>query len=399
MEVKGPTWAEKLVWSLPWLARYPFWRVRELIRRATKPGGTEHIILIVANHFEPSWTETGAHLDVRTQARRLDQWCAQARAIGNDLRDCDGTPFRHTNFYPGEQYHRPLLERLAELQAEGFGEVEIHLHHGVEQPDTAPNLRRALVEFRDVLAEEHQCLSRIDGEGPPRYAFVHGNWALANSAGGRFCGVDTEMQILAETGCYADLTLPSAPDQSQVARINAIYECGRPLDKARPHRTGPGLRVGRRPALPVILTGPLGFDWSRRKYGIPLPRLEDSALTANSPLTIERFGRWRKTHIAVEGRPDWVFVKLFCHGFFDFDQPVVIGEDMRRFLDRLLALSAREGDFRLHFASAREAFNIAMAAVDGHSGDPGQYRDYRLRQIMQANVPATAAKTGLYRAG
>ena len=38
------------------------------------------------------------------------------------------------------------------------------------------------------------------------YAFVHGNFALANSAGGRYCGVDEEMQILAETGCYADMT-------------------------------------------------------------------------------------------------------------------------------------------------------------------------------------------------
>ena len=42
----------------------------------------------------------------------------------------------------------------------GFGEVEIHLHHGVGQPDTAENTRRALEHFRDVLAWEHKCLSR-----------------------------------------------------------------------------------------------------------------------------------------------------------------------------------------------------------------------------------------------
>ena len=82
------------------------------------------------------------------------------------------------------------------MQAEGLGEVEIHLHHGVEKPDTAENLRKALTEFRDFLAEEHNCLSRFDGKGEPKYAFVHGNLAFGNSCGGKFCGVDEEMQIL-----------------------------------------------------------------------------------------------------------------------------------------------------------------------------------------------------------
>jgi hypothetical protein len=82
----------------------------------------------------------------------------------------------------------------------------------------------------------------MDGAGSPAYAFVHGNLALGNSAGGKFCGVDEELQILAETGCYADMTLPSAPDESQIPMINQIYECGLPLTKkcrtARQRRVG-----------------------------------------------------------------------------------------------------------------------------------------------------------------
>ena len=73
---------------------------------------------------------------------------------------------------------------MANMQEEGFGEVEIHLHHGVELPDSAANLRRTLIEFREILAQEHRCLSRESDDDVPRYAFVHGNWALANSAGG-----------------------------------------------------------------------------------------------------------------------------------------------------------------------------------------------------------------------
>jgi hypothetical protein len=33
----------------------------------------------------------------------------------------------------------------------------------------------------------------------------------------------------------------------------------------------------------------------------------------------------------------------------------------------------------VHFVTAREMVNIALAACDGNSGNPGQYRDYRFR--------------------
>ena len=204
---------DKLSWSLPWLARYPFWRAGAAARRGREPEGPLHLIVTVANHFEPAWSERGGFLPLDEQRRRLDEWCRVARATGAAVRDVDGTPFRHTNFYPAEQYHAPILDTMAGLQAEGFGEVEVHLHHGIEGPDTESNLRRALVEFRDLLAEEHGCLSREEEGGQPRYAFVHGNLALANSAGGRFCGVDTEMRVLAETGCYADMTRHAAPNK------------------------------------------------------------------------------------------------------------------------------------------------------------------------------------------
>src|SRR5262249_51650126 len=159
------------------------------------------LIFLVVNHFEPAWTEDGAPLDWATQLERLEHWTKQARAIGRAVQDCDGTPFRHTYFYPAEQYHPPLLEKFAELQAEGLGEADLPRPRGVDQPATAANCRRTLESSRDILAQEHKCLSRRHGVGPPLYAFVHGNLALANSAGGRYCGVDSEMQILADTGC------------------------------------------------------------------------------------------------------------------------------------------------------------------------------------------------------
>lgn len=375
----GPTFITKLGWNRPWLTRYPWARANAILNRTAFE--KKHFIITIANHFEPGWSENGV-LDHKTQMRRLREYHRLARETGEAVRDADGTKFRHTNFYPAEQYHPEILDVMSEMQAEGLGEVEVHLHHGVDEPDTADNLRATLVEFRDTLAERHRCLSRTSETDTPMYAFVHGNLALANSCGGRFCGVDNEMEILQETGCYADMTLPSAPDQSQIAVINQIYECGGPLDRPVPHAFGTRAIVnGHQPQLPLIFTGPLMMNWTRRIRGLPVPRIDDGALAANQPLDAARFRRWTSADITVDGRSDWVFIKLYCHGFFDRDQSACIGEDARRFFTEMIENADKAGD-KLHFATAREAFNIARAGMDGKSGDPNAFRDHLLTPIM-----------------
>ena len=382
MTAEQTTFITKLKWNLPWLVRYPFERAANRLQQNAFE--KKHIIFTVANHFEPSWSAHGL-LGLDAQLRRLDQWHEMARQTGEAVRDAEGTKFRHTNFYPAEQYFPEILEKMAALQAEGLGETEIHLHHGVEAPDTAENLRKVLTGFRDCLAEEHQLLSRLDGVGAPRYAFVHGNLALANSCGGRFCGVDEEMQILADTGCYADMTLASAPDESQVAMINKIYECGYPLTEKVPHRRGKSVEAGRGSTqMPLIFTGPLVFNWTRRIKGVPVPRLEDGALVHNQPMDLARFLRWKNANITVKGRTDWVFVKLYCHGFFDHDQRACIGADAREFFSRIVEHGEKTGDYQVYFASAREAANMVFAAVDGKTGAPGEFRDYRLKKIQSS---------------
>ena len=382
MSLTDTTYFQKLCHNLPWLAGYPFNRAANFF--GEKSGGEKHVIITIANHFEPAWSANGI-LPIDAQRRRLDEYYKLARATGEAVRDADGTKFRHTNFYPAEQYDRKILDTMAAMQAEGLGEVEIHLHHGVEKPDTAENLRKSLVEFRDVLAEEHQCLSLSANDSQPKYAFVHGNLALANSANGKCCGVDNEMRILAETGCYIDLTLPSAPVESQVAVINKIYECGLPLNEPAPHRKGKSVEVGSEPQLPVIFTGPLVFNWKRRVKGLPVPRIEDGALTENQPLDAARFRRWTNANVTVKNRPEWIFVKLYCHGFFDYDQSACIGERARRFFGELVETGAKTGAYKIHFATAREAANLIFAATDGKSGDPREFRDYRWRTIMNQN--------------
>jgi hypothetical protein len=335
------------------------------------PDGPVHLIMVVANHFEPLWN--GRSL---AEGRRIqERWCRGLEALG--VKDGGGRPFRHTYFFPAEQYHPELLQPLAEHCAAGFGEIEVHLHHGLEGPDTPEALERQLREFTERLLG-HGCLARDRQTGRVGYCFVHGDWALANSAGGPRCGVDSEMAILARTGCYLDCTLPSAPGPTQVPVVNAIYQCARPLTERAPHRRGIPLRAGQGAVrLPMLLQGPLLLDWSRRVGPVPVPRLENGDLTAEYPPTAQRFRLWASARVAVQGRPEWVFIKLHTHGLIERHLPVLVGEPMQRFLDEVLAAFGAGLGHRVHFATAREAANMILAAVAGERGDPGSFRDYR----------------------
>lgn len=372
----------KLPKNLSWMMRYPFARLRSYGEMTALE--KKHVIITIADHFEPAWNDGPFH-DKAGQISQLKKYYAMARDTGEAVRDVDGTKFRHTNFYPAEQYDPDILDILAEMQDGGLGETEVHLHHGDPGTDTPEYLSDTLSGFRDTLAERHGLLSKFDGDPMPRYAFVHGNLALGNSCDGLHCGVDNEFEILRDTGCYMDLTLPSAPDPTQVPMLNMIYEATGDLSYSVPHRTGARLAVGgSMPETPVILTGPLVFYFPQRFGGIPLPRLDDGVMAANQTYSWSRFKRWMSANVTVAGRSDWVFIKLYCHGFFHHDQSASIGEDAKRFFSELVEQADKHGT-KIHFASSREAYNMIAAAVEGCGSDPNDYRDHKLKMIMGRN--------------
>jgi len=364
--------------NMRWLPAQ-FW---QRLTRARPRARGAHLIIAVADHFEPSFIhQRHAYASKAEQKIRLERWCRDYPRVVGDWRDADGFPWRHTYFYPAEQYDKNLVGGLAEFCHAGWGEAEIHLHHGVERPDTAENTRRVLAGFRDALATRG-LLSRWDGRGEPVYGFVHGNWALANSDHGRYCGVDQEIQILAETGCYADFTFPSAPMAAQIAKLNALYECSLPLHRRAAHRRGRNLQRGRAPRVfPLMIQGPLLLTFRRAGNSyFPWPKVENGALSTSNPPTMARFRSWCDASVMVRGRPDWLFIKLYCHGMDPRDVDSLLGDPLRNFL-RLLTESASIQGYRLHFVSAREMVNIALAACDGKDGNPADYRDYRLKLI------------------
>ena len=160
--------------------------------------------------------------------------------------DADGRPPQHTFFFPEEDYRPELLDALAELCAPGFGDVEVHLHH---DRDTACCHERAPAAFHRDAVSQTRPASPQPLTGAIAFGFVHGNWALDNARpDGRWCGVNDEISVLVEAGCYADFTLPAAPDASQTRTMNSIYYAIDDPSRPRSHDYGIPARSAAAPA-------------------------------------------------------------------------------------------------------------------------------------------------------
>lgn len=341
-------------------------------RESRRRQGPVDILLAVTDHYEPLYGKATDH----TGLCRVMRWVDAYPALASRFVDADGRHPQHTFFFPIEEYRPALVEPLAGLCGQGFGEVEVHLHHA---EDTAEHLRSELVTFTRRLRAEHGLLPD-DEAGRLRYAFIHGNWALGNSLpGARWCGVDDELAVLRDTGCYADLTMPAAPSPAQTRTVNEIYYAVGACRGPRAHEYGRRAAVGRAASAAdlLLVQGPLRATFRRAKWGV-IPRVENSTLDAGFPPTADRFADWLSCGISVEGRPEWVFIKLHAHGAPEDNAAMMLGEATASFHRDILARWNDGVRYRLHYVTAREMVNIVHAAEGGQAGNPGQYRDYGL---------------------
>lgn len=73
-------------------------------------------------------------------------------------------------------------------------------------------------------------------------------------------------------------------------------------------------------------------------------------------MDMARLRRWVNANVTVKGRLEWVFIKLYCHGFFGHDQDACIGDGAARFFSEIIENGVRTGEYDVHFATAREAY-------------------------------------------
>ncbi|MCW8807938.1 MAG: hypothetical protein OQK79_07480 [Rhodanobacter sp.] len=358
-------------------------------RRPASVDGPVHVMFCFVDHFEPAWGK----VDLATQRARVDRWCRDYRKLAMAHRDADGRSPQHTFFYPEEEYLEEHLEKIAALCADGYGEIEIHLHH---DDDTADHFNATIRRFNELLHARHGALPRDPVTGQLRFGFIHGNWSLDNSrADGRWCGINNELILLRELGCYADFTLPSAPSDTQTRMVNAIYYATDDPLRPKSHDTGEPVRVGGSASGDLmIVQGPLGLNWRERRFGL-IPRIENADVRRACPPTPARIDDWVRTGIHVEGRPEWVFVKVHTHGTQERDMDTLLGERAHAMHTHLETRYNDGGQYVLHYVTAREVYNIIKAAEAGCEGNPDSYRDH----VLPPPPGIAAARAGQGRQG
>ncbi len=314
----------------------------------------KHIIFVVADHYEPGRGEVGG--------RSNAIWLSKFQPIAEKHFDSFGNRFRYTWFYAYDEQNEDVLKELSKMAFKGYGEVEFHWHHPPANSATFPRMLEEAVRW----FQKYGALSSCGAGAPAQFAFIHGNWALDNSQ--PRCGVDRELEILFHYGCYADFTFSTIGTPSQPEKINSIYYAnGSPSPKS--YNAGMDAEVEK----PVndrlmMFQGPIGFDFERMK--IEYGALESYALPSR-----HRINAWISSNIHVKGRPEWVFIKVYSHGIQN--SAVVLEKHLDPLLQSLEEI-CQTRKISLHYMTAREAYNVAKAAEEGKTGNPANYRDYRV---------------------
>ena len=284
-------------------SHYNIWLVDYMFHSSarTESEGVTDIIFFWTDHWEP-----GGSMEI------VNTWMTGYRKLADKHIDFDGKKLQHTWYYPLEQFRGYEVDSIVQLCREGYGDVEVHLHH---HGDNSQSLRKKFADGLDSL-QAHNAL--ISADGKDHWSFVHGNWALDNSRlenGVDYCGVNDEISILLQLGCYSDCTFPSLGQTAQPSLVNKIYYCIDDPERPKSYDKGVQSAVGLKTTSDqlLLMPGPLVIDWSDWRF-ITHPTIDDGNLYWEIPTSLHRFETWLKANIHVQGKPNWIFVRPFTHG-------------------------------------------------------------------------------------
>jgi len=329
-----------------WLAPY----LKDRIRRNWQSSRPRRAWVAITDHYEP----LGMGASVETALARVALWRDRWPRIADDApRDSMGLRPQHSFFYPQEEYRRDVLDGIADMVRLGVADVEVHLHHDHEQRD---RFIRKISDFCTRLVEDHGLLRKQNGRTV--FGFIHGNWALDNSRpDGRWCGLNGEIALLRDLGCYADFTMPSLPSPTQGRVVNQIYWCtNNPDDRPRSFDFGIEATVGggTRGDL-LMISGPLGLRWSERC----IPRLETGEIAVYDMPTASRVRRWFDLAPTIG---EDLFLKLYTHGAQDRNCAPLLKDGLAH-LYKFLAEEADRRGIEIHWATAFQLYQAADALI------------------------------------
>jgi hypothetical protein len=345
--MKLPRHAE--IWLMPYL--------KDRLKKSIRSRNPKRAWVAITDHYEP----LGLGASVETALARVGRWRDRWPQIAeNAPRDSAGQRPQYSFFYPQEEYRRDLLDGIAEMVALGVGDVEVHLHHDKEQRDS---FIQKVTEYCRRLTDDHGLLRQQDGRTV--FGFIHGNWALDNSRpDGKWCGLNGEIALLRDLGCYADFTMPSLPSPTQGHVVNQIYWCtanpgNRP--KSFDHGIEATVGGGRRGDL-LMITGPVGLRFGGRL----VPRLEGGEIAGYDMPTASRVRQWFDIAPTIG---DDLFIKLYTHGAPERNLDPLLGEGLSS-LYQWLAEEADRRRIEIHWATAWQMYQAAIAAIQTRAAVP-----------------------------
>ena len=319
-----------------------------MANRRVPSGG--HVWLTIADHWEPYWL----HPSDEVAAERVAVWVKHWPEIARRHADSAGRPPRYTFFYPQEEYRPQFLDALADMKRAGIGDVDIHIHHDGEGQQ---NFLDRMGGFIETLAKRHGLLRSSNGRTV--FGFIHGNWALDNSRpDGRYCGLNNEITLLRDLGCYADFTMPSGSSPTQSRIVNTIYWATD--DPLRPRSYDRGAVVqpgGSQSGDLLMIPGPLGLRWAGRL----VPRMETGELASYDLPTPYRVTRWLDLAPRIGSN---IFIKLFTHGAQERHASALLLEGGLDSLFTAITEECRRRGYQLHYASAWDMRQAVDAAVN-----------------------------------
>ena len=305
--------------------------------------------LAIADHWEPFWLKPSD----QTARERVTAWSTHWPEIARRYSDSTGRPPQYTFFYPQEEYRPPFLDSLAEIVRAGLADVDIHIHHDGEGQQ---NFVDRMSGFIETLAGRHGLLRQANGRTV--FGFIHGNWALDNSRpDGRWCGLNNELTLLRDLGCYADFTMPSGNSPTQARTVNTIYWAIDDPLRPRSYDYGVPLLPGRPGGGDLLMIpGPLGIRWAERLK----PRLETGEIAWQDLPTPYRVRRWLQ--LAPRIGSD-IFLKLYTHGAQERNFSALLLQGGFDRLFTLLPEACKEAGLELRYVSAWEMRNAVASAA------------------------------------
>ena len=356
------SWYRKSRYAWFWpLLSYRFQKKRTI--RKTK--GLKHILIIWADHFEPIKNNKNS------KQQQISFWRRQYSEVMKKHYDADGKHPQRTWFYSTEQ-SLALLSPLSKLSFYGLGEIEVQLP---SSQTISPDVLHERLEL--VKREFVKSGVTVTAEQSPKQQFGYIRSAEETS----MPTGEYEIAALLQSGCFADFNRIGSLNR-QYLDVNRICYADTPKSQKGTARVGQRNREDF-----LLVQGPLVL--SRKGVNSLKLELEDGELSWKKPPTEKRVDSWVWANIHLEGRPDWFFVKLHTNGAEPENQTA----DFMKKLDDMFSYlenTYNDGEqFKLHYVTAREAYNIIKAAEDGKENDPGLFRDYIVAPYANTRIKSS----------